>query len=695
MEAERLPFLVVHGGWFWIVLVAVCSALLLGIVLVSLRAIRLSLARRKRRETLSWLRQHSARELVEGNITLAGHWRGDVIDACGEQIAMGEWRGAWPRDATIRLGETVLVTGELHRGPVAEGGDSADRWWLVGAVAYRDDPEVHLARLRGTTLTVLVATATLVAYVGLRTLGGRLADGQVHGEYLAADGGPLVLTNSQSLSIAASLPGSRDDALETLSRALWLHPYRDDRSVERQRDLARLVDGPCAVTDFLTASGRYDEELDRAHKCGHRQHVFELELAKGDFARAWEDRPPHLDWPFGEGMIAIARADWKSAAEAAERVAKVYDRSTKDHEASLRQYLHTVGDLEQRERMAVGIARDTARRFRCMSKWFGVLGGDRNAAAQLKALDADATFSPLVCAPIVAQLFTGEERAQYLLHKSPDPEREHLEDESMIRMLLWLEGQEDPRFHGIMFTADALAGQEMLDQTGFLLGLGIETWRGKTPRNYILALEGDGLLAVQRGDFDTARKLVREALTAAAQQNDTDESDVRYLAEQFASAVALRAGDAPGPRVGEHEPDGLRVRRGADPRYEMTGFPESCSALLVQARIAAQAGDGRPLATAMQSCKVEWTFSPQILLGLLPLVKQGRPEIATALRWWGDKTSGTREPFVTAMRASLRRDLARMAGDAESAERWGRIASAYAEPLKDPVRRTALVLWSR
>jgi hypothetical protein len=80
--------LVVQGGWFWIVLVVVCGALVFGLIGASSHVIRVRLARRKRREVLGWLHQHCARELLEGQITLVGRWCGDVIDAYGERIAV-------------------------------------------------------------------------------------------------------------------------------------------------------------------------------------------------------------------------------------------------------------------------------------------------------------------------------------------------------------------------------------------------------------------------------------------------------------------------------------------------------------------------------------------------------------------------------------------------------------------------------
>lgn len=691
MKSESLPFLVMQGGWFWIVIVTVCSALMFGVILVASHLIRLRSARRKRRETLGWLHQHCTRELVEGQITIAGRWREVAIDACGERIAVGDWRGAWPRDARIDPGERVFVTGDLRREIAPDNGDSAatGRWFLVGAMAYRDDPEVQVARLRWTTLLGLAAVATLVACWGLQIVGDQIVERAKHREYLPGDGGPLVLTNFQWLSFAAALPGSRDDALDALAMAQRRHPYRDEASVERQRNLARLQDGPCAAIGFLSPSGRYDEEIALARECGHHQDVFALELAKGDFARAWADRPSNFDWPFGEGMIAIANANWSSAADAAENMAKGYDRSAREQAARVREYLHVDG-LEEKARTQLGYAKDAAHRFRCLSAWFRVLGGDTSAAKQLQTLAADAAYNPLVCAPIVAQTLIGEERARYLLKQVPDAAEKHTDDEAIIRTLLWIDGHDDPGRGLTPLTLEAIAGGDFIDPSWLLLGLGAEAWRGKNAWNYIVALESDALLAVQRGDLGEARKLVADGF-AAAQETSTEGH--LYLAHQLASAVAVRTGAIPGTYVDSSASDALRVRHGEDPRTEMMGYPKSCESKFAEARIAAQAGNGLPLATALQSCNVDWQFSPEIVLGVLPLVKEGREELATALRWWTDTSTALHEPFSSAFRASLRRDLARMVGDDESAERWGRVATAFSQPLKDSTRRIALVLW--
>src|SRR5690606_9764538 len=110
-----------------------------------------------------------------------------------------------------------------------------------------------------------------------------------------------------------------------------------------------------------------------------------------------------------------------------------------------------------------------------------------------------------------------------------------------------------------------------------------------------------------------------------------------------------------------------------------------------QALADAQRGDGRPLARVMQSCKVSWSSATDVL-GVLPLVKEGKEELATALEWWHDDLPFMiTGPFVVADYVALRRDMSRLVGDTQSAERWGAIAKRMTEPFDDPTRLFALV----
>jgi hypothetical protein len=138
----------------------------------------------------------------------------------------------------------------------------------------------------------------------------------------------------------------------------------------------------------------------------------------------------------------------------------------------------------------------------------------------------------------------------------------------------------------------------------------------------------------------------------------------------------------------------LKLRRGEPAQNGLAGFPESCNDRLAAAVAAAQRGDGRPLATAMYACNVYSGFGVSTLLGVLPRVTEGRPELASALRWWDDIGSlGAYKPFSNVAYAAAHRDIARFVGDNESAERWGEMAERLTRVLEDRTRTVALILW--
>lgn len=668
MEEETLPFLVVNGDWFCFVLVAVFGAALF-VAFVLLRA---AFARRRKARTLQALREHTAPELGEGHgVTLAGHWTGETLDVRGEKVLLGITQIAWPGPKPrIEVGDAVFVTGDLLRTPSSETVDRANpaRWRLDGAIVYSGDTRVRRWRLGWVTGSIFVGLALLVSYSTLVILGRGLVDGIRDRD--GGDGRPLALSNLDAASIASALPWSRDDALDRLAKELALDPFRDEASVERQRRLARIRDGDCEALWFLAPSGRYDEELDLARRCGARRTIFDLEVAKGDYAGAWAGRPK-LDLPAREGMVAITVGDWKSAADAAERMAVL-----EKHQANYPDQRTSALALEHR--------------YRCLSKWFSSLAGDTGTADALRVLGSDRAYHPLVCAPIVAQTLTGTERKRYLLDALEAPGQQEYSDEAVLaRTLLWIDGQYDRDFELIRVPNDML---EDIDPRAWLLGLGAEQWRGKDAESYVVSLWTMAMLDVQRGDFISARRVAEEAVAVAGDGGDGGSGDSgRYLATQLRSVVALREGSVTIPRS-EDGFDGLVVRGGGAPRFESHEFTQHCAWQATAARISAQHGDGRPLAIAMQSCSELW-FPPQVILGLLPLVKAGRTEVATVLRWWTGSYLRSHEPFASASRASFRRDLARLVGDTPSAERWGRIAAALSAPMEDPTRRIALVLW--
>lgn len=678
-----LPFLVKHGDWFWIVF-TVAVAIVLAVIMISARHIKAVLSARNRIEPH---RTAVTRDLVDGDAVIAGSFHDDgTIKVDDTFVALDEPKVVVGyRDEQIPTGNAVLAVGRLHRVPLQHGTgyrDNAVAWRLAEGRIYAAKPSRVRARsLRWPGRAAVAIMSLATSYFGLWALGAHLT-GEQRREYLPGDGKPLIIDNFDRFSIASSLPHSRTKALEHLEWALERHPYRDSRSVDRRRALARLMYGPCGDLGMLEASGRFDEELAHARQCGTKRDVFDAEVARGDYEAAWADRPAGLDWPYREGMLAIATGRWAMAADEADALAKYYDG-----EAEKRTY--------DRDRYEASAA--YAVRYRCLSHWLRSLGGDVGEVGKLRELASDAKTRPILCADIVAQTLPAEERKPYLLGALAATKAETVEvtvAEPMVRLQLWLDGQ---RRDAMAYYDGHGATRSVVDPTHaplngrpWLLQLGVESLRGD-PANYVLALGGQMFVDIQRGDYSAARRAVDEALTVARTSSDEVAND---SAAAMSAALAFREGATQLPHR-EYWPDGYAVRRGETPDHGMSGFPESCQPRMAEAVGEAQHGDGRALARVLQSCDVFWTFSPGIVLGVLPLVKDGKAELATAIEWWHDGTSSSRSdtPFTTVQYVALRRDLSRLAGDERSAQRWEAVGKRISAQLVDPTRLLALVLW--
>lgn len=676
---DTLPFLVVHGGWFWIVLMFSLALAFTGSVALA----RYVIAAHRARGVIALQRAAVVSTLSPGKAVLEGRWRqgsivvGDETVELGDgpRIILGSRRGSVDEDAR------VFVSGELGHVPSQRAESSSYRenagvWRIDGAEVHAIKPRVRAEPLPWAVRLVGVGLAFVFSYATLRIVGTQLKD-RLSSRSPQGTGRPLELRELSAVSIAAALPGSRDRALEVLEGNLDEHPYRDDESVRRQLALDHIIHGDCGSLPLLRAMP--EQQLAVARRCHYDRAAFDLLAERGDYEAAWRSRPAGLDWPDREGMVAIATGAWATAAEDAGKLASFYEH---EHERS-------------RDDIAREIARTRALKYRCLAEWFQSLAGDPAASERLRQL-ASGDDAAQFCAAMVAQTIPMQERAGYLRDVlALAPTQDSLMYRSAVRLnelLLWRLG--GIRFRGTdpLFLVTALENGEM-DVRGWLLPFGTSTWQSSDPRQYLVALQGVVFREVQRGDFSEARRAALDAITAARDLGEVEQEAARSLV----TLVALRAGDRelPTGRADDLESDALKVRRRQSPRLGMFGYPESCEQQLKRALVAAQRGDGRPLAKAMQSCKVFATSALRVLIGVLPLVDQGRTELASALRWWVDGFGGgSYEPFSTIAYASARRDIARFVGDAEAAERWAEVATRSLAPLEDETRALALVIWS-
>jgi tetratricopeptide (TPR) repeat protein len=678
-DIDALPFLVRHGGWFWIVLVVLFALAIVGLVAL----VRHIKAIFRTRADLASVRTQLSPSLAEGKVALAGRWSKDSIIVGGERVKLDEgWRViVGTRHNQIADGAEVIVRGELVREATTESEghsyrDNAGGWCIKNGEAYATRPRVRAQPMPWAARIVGIVAALVASLITLRIVGGVLNDRIAKRDYRNGDGQPLSVGQLDMISIASSLPGTRDKALEHLVDALEQHPYRDDASVRRQLALASLVDGPCKNLWILRA--RPEEQLAWAKRCGYRKTVFDLQVSLGLYEDAWNNRPPNLDAPERLGMLAIATSHWPEAAEQADKMAEWYE-----------------SEASKGSDMQKLLAAD-ALRFLCLAQWFRTLGGEQGGADKLRQIAEAPGNPPVICAPIVAQTLPVSERVAYLERAlaAPDPDDEYRLQSSGARWALWLEGEDSRPWHFDAFDIAQAVGNGDLAVRGWVFQFGVETWQQRNDRrNEALALGGVLLREVHRGDFAAAHRALDEATRLARAAND---EITLHSVHEWSEYLAIREGliELPAPSYVDTYLDVLKLRRGEPAQMGLAGFPESCNDRLAAAVAAAQRGDGRPLASAMHACEVYSGFGISTLLGVLPRVTEGRAELAGALRWWDDMGSlGAYEPFSNIAYAAAHRDIARFVGDNESAERWGEMAKRLTLVLEDRTRTVALILW--
>jgi len=685
-DTAALPFLVVHGGWFWIVLDVALALVLLGLVEIWRRVDAIVCARR------SLARQRAAivPELVEGRAVVAGRWHRDSITVREERVELGETVRVvlGSRGDHIADDAEVIVSGELARVASARPEpigyrDNAGTWRIERAEVYAARPRVRPVPLPWVARIVGVLAALFIGHVTLHLVGRQVVERIAEHPSDRGHDHTLQLRELDAIAIAASLPGSRDRALEKLAAALERHPYRDEASVRRQLGLARVRNAECGALRALRA--RPDEQLALARRCGNHHAVFEILFDLGEYEAAWNSRPPDLAWPYREGLVAIAIGDWAAAAEQAEKMVALNQKEARRPD--------DVGALHAAD----------ALRYRCLAAWFRTLAGEPGAAEQLRQAAQDPVLHPVICAPMVASTLSPDQRVEYLrgvLASLPPADADArfrlIPAERLAGLSLWLEGV---RYRGPV--GGSMIGIELGNGESALLPwltpFGVERWRGADDlEQYVLALGGVILREVHRGDFAAARRAAAEAEQAIGASTDTHAQSV---VRTWSTFIALRDGqrELPAREYVDEFMDVLKLRRGEAPEHGMVGHPlETCEPLLAAAVSAAQRGDGRPLASAMRACSIDATFGVRALLGVLPLVRQGRHELANVLRWWTDGSGASWQvPFRPLAYAAARRDLARFLGDQESVEHWGHMAERFLAPLEDPTRTLALILWQQ
>jgi hypothetical protein len=248
---------------------------------------------------------------------------GEVVVGCGSENRTGYWKhpeGAPIVDnpdlqkrgpqrlSIVREGDEVLVAGVLRRAAAGDADyrDNAGGWKIepfprqgaVGLVAQQ-----HKARALPASPAKIVGTFTLwamVALVGMRACGAIDDSPRGHGPSAIHD-----------LSVAAAMPGTRDDALDTLDRVLidGRTPQRIDQAIA----LREMQHGCSAAIELMLDESRLDDALAASRRCGDTTHEASTLVLLGRYGEAAKIHADNLDADSRE-LIALATGNYADAA---------------------------------------------------------------------------------------------------------------------------------------------------------------------------------------------------------------------------------------------------------------------------------------------------------------------------------------------------------------------------------------------
>ncbi len=353
----ELPFLVVHGALVWRAGVAAGGALV----------VRTATWRRDRKSAkfVGHATKHytsTATGLEPGPILVRGHLRGggaqsfehsylpvmhsrdegvyldiegeridfdgEIVVGCGSENRTSYWRSpvgapaleegvkqrAPQRLSLVRKDDEVLVAGVLRRAAAGDADyrDSAGGWRIepfprqgaVGLVAKNYKARAMPASPVRTLMTFGVSAVLLL--LGMRTCGAIEESGH--------DRDP---DRVHSLSIAAAMPGTRQDALEDLDRVLL--EVRTPDHVDQAIALRELEHGCAAAVELMFQESRYEQALAAARRCDLGAREIDASILLGRYEEARTSRALANGGTSAQReLVAIATGHWADAATVAE-----------------------------------------------------------------------------------------------------------------------------------------------------------------------------------------------------------------------------------------------------------------------------------------------------------------------------------------------------------------------------------------
>ena len=682
---DELPFLVVHGAIVWkvLLLALVGGTAAMSIAIRNWRARRVARARTK--ESL-----RDARSLVDGRTCVRGVLRGGslytlsngaafrdhlegapwldcadgvCVDIAGAgHVAVGsratsstlrvpkgtpkelaDVKGAWVL-TSVREGDELVVRGVATRTQqdVASYREDAMGWALEDDIIVCAVKPAALAQPRHAIAQAFMLLAVSCVCYGPLHKVGSVAASRV--DKPPALGDLREIPSFGALSIACAMPSACSGALES-ERRWYFERYGNRGSALGQFDALWQSD-PCGLAGVQVRQVRLEPALASARACGDRAYEAWIQLFLGNYRAALDLAPQRA---IVREYAAVGVGDWKIAAEAAEAIAA---RPKESHE-----------DVEY---FALGTAAT-----RCRAAWYRHLAGSADAFANVDVKTG-------ACGVLAALARPEQEQRDLLLAVVKHERGLDIKDQDWVAL---------SRANAILAMLGGVEPDHR-QEIDVAFGVDPEFWLTAFETPSSPALEGRAGIVVMRGDFAAAHAAAN-AITDA-QRRDT----VRKW-------IALREGTQPPADGYRHaaldEP--LALRSGTIPKDEGRGvYPEECEPRLLRGVEAALAGDGRLLAGVFTDCHVYYDRMTKLLFGILPRVKNGRAELADALRAFRDDlTTFTldRVPFRLIRDLADTRDLARLVGDVEESNRLQTIIDRHAKLLVDRNRTIAMLMLMR
>jgi hypothetical protein len=711
-ESPGLPFLIVHGWWIGKLLVVAAGV-------AGIAVPRWWRQRRERAAIASELRARAATDgtLALGHSCLRGTLRGRVRSLAIGGGASGHWWSARSDELAIEIGgERVVLHGtvDVVRGTQAVAGgrrllrntppaiakqadrpfgryrsfalDDGDEVIVQGRLSrrarheptgYRESAgewvfepyDVHasitamaarpavcpvpLGPVRGAMYAAFAAVAWyLVLWGAGAALVARASDQarRSHSEDRVSFG---------TLELASALPHVRASALDELAKELGDWAPRTDKVMRLRFALEDLRAGCRAMVALELVEERYDDAL--AAGCGSVDQRLDALVRLGRY----------------DDAATLARRD-RSASSALRVLASI----GAGHWAEAAALVKSDADRLAHDRDPVARYESEARED-CLATWLRAKAGDPTAQP---------TASIDVC-----QILNALVLAQPARHNALSVIADRLddgEDALLARSLAWADGayQFGRGDIGLDDEVVALNDGRVRDVRMWFASRALTApSRFPDPEDQAVAHAERAGLETFRGDFSGAQRDVTEAVRIATGTQLTPDLD--HLVDEIAVHAGTSTTAAPSAALSSGRCAG---------------------GTLEDALHAASAGDGLPLARALERCELHWSDAG-LILAVLPKVQHGRAELAEALRWYHDNHTGEFEaasglysepsdspkpafdevPFRVLADAVTRRDLAQLVGDHDGATRWQTIIDRQLDVLADTDTLVAFLAWAR